>query len=43
MSFAGKVIEPEKKNVHKIPWPTTLSSRMELLEMINFGTVVYNW
>ena len=25
----------------KIPWPTILRSRMELLEMINFGTFTY--
>ena len=34
-------IRKEDTYVVKIPWPTTLSSRMELLEMINFGTLVY--
>ena len=34
-------ITKDNTYVVKIPWPTTLSSRMELLEMINFGTLVY--
>ena len=34
-------VKKENTYVVKIPWPTTLSSRMELLEIINFGTLVY--